>query len=39
MKNFINIADINKRDLRTIIDHSKLQKNKKSTINHEKPLA
>ena len=39
MKNFINIADINKRDLRTIIDHAKLQKNKKSTINPEKPLA
>ena len=39
MKNFINIADINKRDLRTIIDHAKLQKNKKSSINPEKPLA
>jgi len=28
MKNFINIADISKTDLRKIIDHPKLQKKK-----------
>ena len=44
MKNFINIADINKQDLRKIIDQAKLQKNKrsnisKSAIDPEKPLA
>ena len=29
MKNFINIADIEKKDLRKIIDHAKSQKEKK----------
>ena len=29
MKNFINIADIDKKDLRKIIDHAKKQKKKK----------
>ena len=43
MKNFINIADISKTDLRKIIDHAKLQKKKrinlkKSTIDPEIPL-
>ena len=28
MKNFINIADIGKKDLRQIIDQAKLQKKK-----------
>ena len=28
MKNFINIADIDKKDLRKIIDHAKSQKEK-----------
>ena len=44
MKNFINIGDINKQDLRNIIDHAKSQKKKRSNINKsaidpEKPLA
>ena len=44
MKNFINIANISKQDLRKIIDHSKSQKKKRSNINKsaiasEKPLA
>jgi len=44
VKNFINIADINKQDLRKIIDHAKSQKKKrfdinKSAIDSEKPLA
>ena len=43
MKNFINIADIDKKDLRKIIDHAKSQKKKrsnldKSAIDPEKPL-
>ena len=29
MKNFINIADIDKKDLRKIIDHAQSQKKKK----------
>ena len=33
MKNFINIADINKQDLRKIIEHAKSQKKKRSNIN------
>ena len=33
MKNFINIADIDKKDLRKIIDHAKLQKEKRSSLN------
>jgi len=37
MKNFINIGDIDKKDLRKIIDHAKLQK-RKSTNDHEKLL-
>ena len=43
MNNFINIADIDKKDLRKIIDHAKLQKEKrsslkKSAIDPEVPL-
>tara|TARA_Y100001960_G_scaffold179582_1_gene188344 strand:- start:85 stop:1008 length:924 start_codon:yes stop_codon:yes gene_type:complete len=43
MKNFINIADLDKKDLRKIIDHAKLQKEKrsnlkKSAIDPDKPL-
>ena len=33
MKNFINIADIEKKDLRKIIDHAKSQKEKRSNLN------
>ena len=33
MKNFIDIANINKQDLRKIIDHAKSQKRKRSNIN------
>ena len=32
MNNFINLADIDKKDLRRIIDHAKLQKEKRSSI-------
>jgi len=32
MKNFINIADIDKADLRKIIDHAKLQKKEESSL-------
>ena len=32
MKNFINISDIEKNDLRKIIDHAKLQKEKRSNL-------
>ena len=32
MKNFINIADIDKKDLRNIIDQAKLQKEKRSNL-------
>ena len=44
MRNFINIADIDKKDLRKIIDRAKLQKQKraslkKSTIDPSAPLA
>ncbi|RZO49341.1 MAG: ornithine carbamoyltransferase [Candidatus Pelagibacterales bacterium] len=44
MKNFINIADVDKKELRKIIDHAKSQKEKrsklrKSAIDSEKPLA
>ena len=43
MKNFINIGDINKQDLRKIIDHAKSQKKKrfnlsKSAIDPEKSM-
>ncbi len=43
MKNFINIADIDKKDLREIIDHAKSEKEKrssikKSSIDPEAPL-
>jgi len=43
MNNFINIADIDKKDLRKIIDHAKLQKEKrsglkKSAIDPDVPL-
>ena len=30
MRNFINLADIDKKELRKIIDHAKLQKEKKA---------
>ena len=33
MKNFINISDIDKKDLRKIIDHAKLQKEKRSNLS------
>ncbi len=33
MKNFINLADISKKDLRKIIDHAKSQKEKRSNLN------
>jgi len=33
MKNFINIADINKKELRKIIDHAKSQKAKRSNLS------
>ena len=44
MKNFINLADIDKRDLRKIIDHAKSQKKKrfdleKSALDPEASLA
>ena len=44
MKNFINISDIDKKELRRIIDQAKLQKEKrsklgKSAIDPQKPLA
>ncbi len=44
MKNFINLGDIHKLDLRKIIDHAQSQKKKrfnlnKSAIDPEKPLA
>ncbi len=44
MNNFINIGDVNKQDLRKIIDHALLQKKKrfnlsKSATDPEKPLA
>ena len=38
MSNFINLADIDKKDLRKIIDHAKLQKEKKANINNDAPL-
>ena len=44
MKNFIDLADIDKRDLRKIIDHAKSQKKKrfdleKSAVDSETSLA
>ena len=33
MKNFINIADIDKKDLKEIIDNAKSQKSKRSSLN------
>ena len=43
MRNFINLADIDKKDLREIIDRAKLEKNKrlnlkKSAIDLKRPL-
>ena len=32
MRNFINLANIDKRELRKIIDHAKLQKEKRSNL-------
>ena len=39
MRNFINLSDINKKDLRKIVDHAKSQKQKGSTIKADVPLA
>ena len=39
MRNFINLSDIDKRELRKIIDHAKSQKQKRSTIKTDFPLA
>ena len=33
MKNFINIADVDKKELRKIVDHTKSQKKKRSNLN------
>ncbi len=38
MRNFINLADIDKKELRKIIDHAKLQKEKKANVNNDAPL-
>ena len=38
MKNFINLSDIDKRELRKIIDHAKSQKEKESTIDLNTPM-
>ena len=38
MRNFINLSDIDKRELRKIIDHAKSQKEKGSTIDLNTPL-
>ena len=38
MKNFINLSDINKKDLRKIIDQSKIQKLKKNSNNNDQSL-
>ena len=39
MRNFINLSDIDKNDLRKIVDHAKSQKQKGSTIKADVPLA
>ena len=39
MRNFINLSDIDKRELRKIIDHAKSQKQKGSTLKTDVPLA
>ena len=39
MKNFINLSDIDKNDLRKIVDQAKIQKLKKSSVNNDKSLA
>ena len=39
MRNFINLSDIDKRELRKIIDHAKSQKQKGSAIKADIPLA
>ena len=38
MRNFINLSDIDKRELRKIIDHAKSQKQKGSTIKADVSL-
>ena len=38
MRNFIYLADVDKRELRKIIDHAKSQKEKGSTIDLNTPL-
>ena len=37
MKNFINISDIKKSELRKIIDHAKVQKKKRSNLKKSAP--
>jgi len=39
MRNFINLSDIDKKDLRKIVDHAKSKKQKGSTIKADVPLA
>jgi len=39
LKNFINLSDIDKNDLRKIVDQAKIQKLKKSSVNNDKSLA
>ena len=39
MRNFINLADVDKRELRKIIDHAKSQKEKRSITDLNTPLA
>ena len=39
MKNFINLADISKKELRKIIDDARSQKNRKITIKKNLPLS
>ncbi len=38
MRNFINLSDIDERELRIIIDHAQSQKQKGSTIKTDVPL-
>ena len=39
MKDFINLSDIGKKDLRKIIDQTKIKKLKKNSINKDQSLA
>ena len=38
MKNFINLSDIDKKDLRKIIDHAKIQKLKNNSVSSDQSL-